>query len=315
MRIYVAGATGALGRQLVPRLVASGHEVVGQTRSNGGRERIRALGARPIVADALDAEAVVRAVAETVPDVIVHQLTALAGELTGRSYERMLAATNRLRIEGTAHLLAAAQAAGVGRFIAQSFAGTGLPYERKGAWVKTEDDPIDPTPVASMRSTIGAIRHLEESVVGAPWTQGIVLRYGSFYGPGTSMTRGGEHFELIRRRRLPLVGSAAGVWSFIHIEDAAEATIAAIERGRRGIYNIVDDEPAPVSAWLPAAAAALGAPPPRHVPRWLARILAGAPAVTIMTEGRGSSNARAKRDLDWRPAHSSWRTGFVEAVQ
>lgn len=308
MRILVAGATGALGKQLVPRLVAGGHEVVALTRSAAKQDAIRAMGAEPVVADALDPEGVAPAVADAGPEVIVHQLTALARSIDMRHLDRDFALTNRLRTEGTDHLLAAGCAAGVQRFVAQSFAG--WPFAREGGAVKTEDDPLDPEPAAAMRRTLDAIRHLEATVTGAEWTEGIVLRYGGFYGPGTSLAGGGEHFELIRKRKLPVVGDGGGVWSFIHIADAADATAAAIENGRRGIYNVVDDEPAPVAVWLPAAAEALGAPPPRRVPRWLGRLLAGEAATVMMTEVRGASNAKAKRELGWRPAHPSWREGF-----
>jgi nucleoside-diphosphate-sugar epimerase len=312
MKVLVAGATGALGKQLVPRLVANGHDVVGMTRSASKQDSLRALGARPVVADALDPDQVAHAVADAEPDVIVHQLTALSGALDMRHFDRNFALTNRLRTEGTDHLLAAGRAIGLQRFVAQSYAG--WPFERAGGPVKTEDDPLDPNPVGPMRETLDAIRHLEKAVVGADWTEGIALRYGGFYGPGTSFSAGGEHPALIRQRKFPVVGSGAGVWSFIHIEDAADATVAAVEHGRRGVYNIVDDEPAPVSEWLPAAAAALGAKPPRHVPRWLGRMLAGEVAAVMMTEVRGASNEKAKRELGWRPAHPSWREGFAEAV-
>ena len=310
MKILVAGATGALGAQLVPRLVARGHDVAGMSRSPSKRDALRSLGATPVVADALDPEAVARAVAEADPEVIVHQLTALSGTLDMRHFDRSFAATNRLRTEGTDHLLAAGRAAGVRRFVAQSYAG--WPFARQGGPVKTEDDPLDPEPAEAMRRTHDAIRHLEAAVTGAGWVEGIVLRYGGFYGPGTSLDGpGSEHVELIRRRRFPVVGDGRGVWSFIHIEDAAEATVAAVERGHRGVYNIVDDEPAPVAEWLPAAATAFGARPPRRVPRWLGRMLAGEAATVMMTEVRGASNARAKRELGWRPAHPTWRDGFA----
>jgi nucleoside-diphosphate-sugar epimerase len=311
MKILVAGASGAIGRQLVPRLVAGGHEVTGLTRSRG--DAVAALGAVPVVADALDADDVAQAVAAADPDVIVHQLTALAGSLDLRHFDRDLAATNRLRTEATDHLLAAGRAVGVRRFVAQSYAG--WPFARAGGPVKSEDDPLDPAPPQSMRRALEAIRHLEDAVTGAGWTEGIVLRYGGFYGPGTSLRPdGGEHLEMIRRRKFPVVGDGAGVWSFIHIEDAAEATVAAIERGRRGIYNIVDDDPAPVAEWLPELAAALGAKPPRHVPRWLGGLLAGEAAAVMMTEVRGATNAKAKRELGWRPRHPSWRQGIAEAA-
>jgi nucleoside-diphosphate-sugar epimerase len=304
MRVFVAGATGALGSQLVPRLVAAGHEVTGTTTTPGKQDAIRMHGARPVVVDVLDAEAVGRAVAEAQPEVIVHQATALSS-LDLRHFERAFALTNRLRTEGTDNLLAAGRAVGVERFVAQSYAG--WPYARTGGPVKTEEDPLDPTPVAAMRTTLDAIRHLEEAVTAA---DGVVLRYGGFYGPGTSLTPGGRDFEAVRRRKFPIVGDGGGVWSFVHIEDAAEATVAAVERGARGIYNIVDDEPARVADFLPVAARAAGGKPPRRVPRWLGRLLAGEAATFMMTEVRGASNAKAKRELGWTPAYPSWRDGF-----
>ena len=313
MKVLVAGATGALGKQLVPRLVARGHEVVGMTRSESKREAVLGLGATPAVADALDAEQLARVVAEAEPEVIVHELTALSGDLDLRHFERTFAETNRLRTEATDHLLAAGRAVGVKRFVAQSYAG--WPAERTGGRVKTEDDPLDPAPPKAVRSTLEAIRYLESAVTGAGWTEGVVLRYGGFYGPGTGLgPEGGDMVELVRKRKFPVVGDGAGVWSFIHIEDAAEATVAAVERGRRGIYNVVDDEPAPVAEWLPAVASAVSAPPPRHVPRWLGRMLAGEAAAVMMTEVRGASNAKAKRELGWEPKHPSWREGFAEVA-
>ena len=310
MKVLVAGATGALGRQLVPRLVASGHEVVGMTRSESKRDAVRALGGTPAVTDALDPDDVARAVAEAEPEAIVHQLTALSGSIDMRHFDRDFAPTNRLRTEGTDHLLAAGRAVGVRRFVVQSYAG--WPYARSGGPVKTEDDSLDPAPVDAMRETVDAVRHLEQAVTGADWTEGIVLRYGGFYGPGTYFSPDGEYAELIRKRKFPVVGDGAGVWSFIHVEDAADATVDALERGRRGIYNVVDDEPAPVADWLPAAAAALGAKPPRRVPRWLGRLFAGEAAAVMMTEVRGASNGKAKSELGWQPRHPSWRQGFAE---
>jgi nucleoside-diphosphate-sugar epimerase len=301
-----------IGRQLLPRLTAGGHEVVGMTRSAGRAEAVRALGALPVVADALDPEQVARAVAEAEPEAIVHELTALSGSLDMRNFDRDFALTNRLRTEATDHLLSAGRAVGVQRFVAQSFAG--WPYARSGGPVKSEDDPLDPAPVSSMRSTLAAIRHLEDAVTGAEWTVGVALRYGGFYGPGTSLAGDGEHAEMIRRRKFPVVGDGAGVWSFVHVGDAAEATVAALERGQRGIYNVVDDEPAPVREWLPAMASALGAKRPRRVPRWAGRLLAGEAAAVMMTEVRGASNAKAKRELGWQPRHPSWREGIGEAV-
>jgi nucleoside-diphosphate-sugar epimerase len=309
MKVLVAGATGVLGRQLVPQLVTRGHEVYGMTRTQSKVDAVRAMGATPLVADALDAEAVASAVAESEPEVIVHQLTALSGSIDLRHFDRDFALTNRLRSEGTDHLLAAGRAVGIKRFVAQSYAG--WPFARTGGPVKSEDAPLDSDPPEGLRRALAAIRHLEEAVTGASWTEGVVLRYGGFYGPGTSLGPDGEHLELIRKRGFPVVGGGQGVWSFVHIADAAEATVAAVEHGSRGIYNVVDDEPAPVAEWLPAIAESVGAKQPRKVPRWLGRVLAGEVATVMMTEVRGASNEKAKRELGWRPGHPSWREGLA----
>jgi nucleoside-diphosphate-sugar epimerase len=313
MKVFVAGASGALGKPLVTRLVKRGHEVTGMTRSEPKQDLLRGLGARPVVADALDPDAVARAVAEAQPDVIVHQLTAI-GAFNPRHMERDFAATNRLRTEGTDHLLAAGRAVGVKRFVAQSFAP--WPYARTGGPVKTEDDPLDTTPPAQVRTTLEAIKYLERAVTGANWTEGIALRYGGFYGPGTSLGLDpvGEQIEMIKARKFPVAGNGTGVWSFIHIEDAAAATVEAIEHGERGVYNVVDDEPAPVSEWLPELAKALGAEPPRRVPLWLARLAGGDVAAIMMSELRGSSNTKAKRELGWQPRYPSWREGFARGL-
>jgi 2-alkyl-3-oxoalkanoate reductase len=308
MRIFVAGATGALGRRLVPQLVAGGHQVTGMTRSPGKVGWLRAAGAEPVMADALDRDDVLRVVAAARPEVVVHQLTDLAAMTNFRRFDAGFAATNRLRTEGTDHLLAAARAAGARRLVAQSFAG--WPFARVGGPVKTEDDPLDPDPPAELRRTLDAIRHLEAAVAQAEGIEGLVLRYGGFYGPGTSAGEGGYVLEDLRRRRFPIVGAGTGVWSFVHIDDAAAATVAAVERGAPGIYQIVDDDPAPVAEWLPVLAEAAGARPPRRVPVWAARLLAGEHGVVLMTEVRGASNAKAKRELGWRPAWPSWRQGF-----
>jgi nucleoside-diphosphate-sugar epimerase len=291
MKVFVAGATGALGKQLVPRLVSRGHEVVGMTRTPSKTDLLRSLGARPVVADALDPDAVGRAVSEAEPDVIVHQLTALSS-IDFRHIERDFALTDRLRTEGTDHLLSAGQAVGVRRFVAQSYAG----------W---------PFAAAVARSRPRTTRW-----TAATWTEGIVLRYGGFYGPGTGLTTSplGDQAELLRRRKFPLVGDGGGVWSFVHIVDAAAATVAAIEHGTRGIYNVVDDEPAPVAEWLPAAAAAVGAKPPRRVPRWIGRLLAGEAATVMMTEVRGAPHTKAKRELGWSLRYPSWRQGFANGL-
>jgi nucleoside-diphosphate-sugar epimerase len=310
MRVFVAGATGAIGMQLVPRLVAAGHEVHAMTRSESKQAMLDELGAVPVVADALDPDQVAEAVGRARPEVIVHQLTAI-GSLDPRHFDRDFALTNRLRTEGTDYLLSAGQAVGVRRFVAQSYGAWW--YVRTGGPVKREEDPLDPTPAREMRESLAAIRHLEEAVLGARWTEGIVLRYGAFYGPGTSMAPDGEQSELVRRRKFPLVGDGGGVWSYVHIADAAEATVAAVEHGSRGVYNIVDDDPAPVAEWLPALAQALGAKKPIRVPRFVGRLFAGEVGVVMMTDARGASNAKAKRELGWRPAHPSWRQGFTAA--
>ena len=310
MRVFVAGATGAIGKQLVPRLVEAGHEVHGLTRSESKQAMLHELGAVPVVADALDPDQVAEAVGRARPDVIVHQLTAIPATLDLRHFDRDFALTSRLRTEGTDYLLSAGQAVGVRRFVAQSHI---LSYARTGGPVKGEEDPFDRSPAREMRETLAAILHLEEAVLGARWTEGIVLRYGHFYGPGTSLAPGAEQFEMIRRRKFPLVGDGGGVWSFIHVADAAEATVAAVERGNRGVYNIVDDDPAPVTKWLPALAEELGAKKPVRVPRFIGRLFAGEAGAVMMTELRGASNAKAKRELGWRPAHPSWRQGLAAA--
>ena len=319
MKVFVAGATGVLGRTLVPQLVARGHEVVGMTRSGSKQDLVRSLGARPVVADALDPDAVAQAVACAEPEVIVHQLTALSGKLSARDMRHperapMAVMTNRLRSEGTDHLLAAGRAVGARRFIAQSFGA--FRWARAGGPVLTEADPIDPNPPGAMRPALVGILHVERSVTSIEWGEGLVMRYGGFYGPGTSMSRApdAEMAGPIRKRRFPIVGDGDGVWSYIHIEDAAAATALAVERGEPGIYNIVDDEPAPVREWLPVLASALGAKPPRRIPRWLARLAAGEMATVMMTESRGSSNAKAKRELGWQLRYPSWRLGFAQGL-
>jgi 2-alkyl-3-oxoalkanoate reductase len=314
MKVFVAGATGALGTQLVPQLVANGHEVVAMTRTPSKQQALAALGARPVVADALDPEAVARAVAEAEPEVVVHQLTALSGRLDMRRIDRFFAATNRLRTEGTDHLLAAARAVGARRFVAQSYAG--WPFARTGGPVKSETDPLDPDPPKALRAALDAIRHVERAVTGIGWADGLVLRYGGFYGPGTSVSLDPEAAmsKVVRRRQFPIIGDGGGVWSFVHIEDAAAATVAAVERGPGGIYHVVDDEPAPVREWLPVLADALGARPPWRLPRWLGRLVAGEAAAVMMTEIRGASNDKAKRVLGWAPRYPSWRLGFAKGL-
>jgi nucleoside-diphosphate-sugar epimerase len=305
LRIFIAGATGAVGRHLVPMLVERGHHVTGTTRSRA--DELRAAGAEPVLVDPLDAAALRDAVVAARPDVVVHQLTALAGLGMGRNFDKSFAMTNRLRTEGTDNLIAAAKAAGARRLVWQSYAG--WPYARQGGPVKTEDDPLDPEPPADARETLAGMRYLEAAVMNSG-LEGYVLRYGGFYGPGTSIDRGGEHAELVRKRRFPIGGDGSGVWSFVHIVDAAEATVAAIEGGRPGVYNIVDDDPAPVSEWLPTLARQLSAPAPRRLPAWLVRLAAGQQSLSLMTRVRAATNAKARRDLGWQPAHS-WRQSFV----
>jgi len=313
MKTFVAGATGAVGTRLVPQLVANGHEVVGTTRSPEKVEALRALGAEPVVLDVLDAEAVGRAVSEAAPEVVVHQATALSEMGSMRNLDKEFRETNRLRTAGTDNLLAAAKAVEARKFVAQSFAG--WPYAKDGEWVKDESAPLDESPPATAVESMAAIRHLEAAVEDADGIEGIVLRYGGFYGPGTSLAEGGAFLEPIRKRQFPIVGNGAGMWSFVHIDDVAGATLAAIERGRRGVYNVVDDEPASAADWMPYLAQQLGAKPPRRVPEWLGRLLAGELFVLMMTEARGASNVKAKRELGWEPIHPSWREGFSSMLQ
>jgi 2-alkyl-3-oxoalkanoate reductase len=314
MKVFVAGAGGAIGRHLVPQLVADGHEVVGMVKSDSKRDLVRDLGAQPVVADALDPEAVIRTVSEAEPEAIVHELTSIPAAIDSRRIDRDFSLTNRLRTEGTDNLLAAAREVGARRFVIQSYAG--WPYDSRGGGIKTEEDPLDPEPVAPLRGILEAIRHLESAVTGAGWIEGLVLRYGPFYGPGTSLSAGPDATmtEMVRKRRFPVVGGGAGVWSFIQIEDAAAATVAAIRGGPVGIYNIVDDDPAPVSEWLPALAETLGAKPPMRVPRWLGRLGAGEAGMVLMTKAPGVSNEKAKRELNWQPRYPSWRQGFVDGL-
>ena len=312
MRIFVAGAGGAVGACLVPRLIAGGHDVVAMTRSPGKTDALRALGAEPAVADGLDREAVMQAVTCAEPEVVVHHMTALAQLKSMKRFDDEFALTNRLRTEGTDHLVEAARAAGARRLIVQSYGNWN--YERTGTEPKSEDDPLDPDPPANQRASIAAIRHLERAVLDAGDLEAIALRYGNFYGPGNAIGRGGEMLDMVAKRKLPIVGDGAGVWSFIHVDDVAGATIAAIDRGAPGIYNVADDEPAPVAEWLPALAEAIGAKPPRHVPVWLGRLAVGDVGVSMMTRIRGASNAKARRELGWEPRYRSWREGFVSGL-
>lgn len=308
MRIFLAGATGAVGKRLVPLLLAEGHEVTGTTRSAERVARLEAAGAKGVVMDALDPEGVTTAVTAAEPEVVIHQLTGLSGGVVPRRIDRDFELTNRLRTEGTDNLLRAARQGGVRRFVAQSY--TGWPYAREGGPVKTEEDPLDPHPPAKLKPLLDAIRHLEDAVTQAEGIAGLVLRYGAFYGPGTSIAPGGEHWELVTKRRFPIVGGGGGVWSLVHIDDAASAALAAAERGAPGLYNVTDDEPAPVSDWVPGLAKAAGANPPRRVPAWLGRLGGGEAGLVMLTESRGASNEKAKRELGWRPRHPTWRDGF-----
>jgi nucleoside-diphosphate-sugar epimerase len=312
MQIFLAGATGVVGKHLIPLLRGAGHVVVGTTRSPEKAEHLTAQGVQPEIVDALDREATVRAVIRARPDAIVHQLTAIPANMNLRRFDREFASTNRLRTAGTDNLLAAARAAGVRRVVAQSFAG--WTYERAGGSVKTETDPLDPEPPAAFRRTLDAIRYLEGALQAAQGIETIALRYGWFYGPGTSLGRGEPLLDAIRRRQMPIVGSGTGIWSFLHIADAAAATVAALQHGAPGIYNVADDEPAPVREWLPFLATAIDAPPPRRVPAWLGRFAIGRHGVVLMNENRGCSNKKAKSALDWRPRYASWRTGFVDGL-
>ncbi|WP_089177499.1 NAD(P)-dependent oxidoreductase [Bosea sp. AS-1] len=310
MRIFVAGATGAVGRSLVPRLVAKGHSVAGLTRSPAKSGFLRELGAEPVVADALDRAAIHAAVVAARPDVIVHQLTDLKGASDLRHFGRVFANSNRLRMAGTNHLLAVAQDCRVKRIVAQSFCG--WPYARVGGFVKTEDDPLDDDPPRELRGTLDAIRYLERAVTTTRGVTGVALRYGGFYGPGTGVFDP-TMIAQIRRRLMPLIGGGSAWWSFLHIDDAAEATVLAVERGE-GIYNIVDDDPAPVHDWLTALAAMLGARPPFRIPAWLGRLAVGEHIVAMMTQSRAGSNGKARRELGWSPLHASWRQGFAEII-
>lgn len=310
MRVFVAGATGVVGRQLVPQLVAAGHSVVGTTRSRSRTAWLRDAGAEAVVVEPLDRAAMTAAVELARPDVVVSQLTALSGRRFDlRHFDRTFAITNDLRRRGTDILVEAARTAGARRLIAQSYAG--WPSARTGGPVKTESDPLDPDPPAAMHETFAALVHLEQAVVAAPGLEGIALRYGGLYGPGTSLNE--EQAQLVRARKLPIVGRGTGIWSFLHVADAASAAVAALDHGAPGVYNVVDDDPAPVSEWLPHLAAVLGAKPPRHVPAWVARLAIGEAGIVLMTEMRGASNAKARAELGWHPQYPSWRDGFADA--
>ncbi len=306
MRVFVAGGTGVMGRRLVPQLVARGHQVTATTTSAAKLDLLAQLGADGVVMDGLDAVSVGEAVAAAQPDAIVHQMTAIAGKPDIKHMDRWFATTSRLRTEGTDHLLAAAEATGVSHFVAQGYANwNGI---REGGWVKTEEDPLDLQEGTAAHAGMAALRHVEDVVLKA---DGAVLRYGGFYGPGAT----DDQVELVRKRQFPLVGGGTGYSSWVHLDDAASATVLAVEQKARGVFNIVDDEPAPASEWLPYLAACAGAKKPVRVPRWVARLLAGQVAVVMMTEGRGFSNAKAKRELGWQLRYPSWRQGFKEGLE
>ncbi|HZX02715.1 NAD(P)-dependent oxidoreductase [Kribbella sp.] len=308
MKVLVAGATGGLGRSLVPQLVAAGHEVTGMIRSGSGAAGVRAFGADVVLADGLDADAVRAAVLSVRPEVVVHQMTALKGGIDFKHFDDSFAMTNKLRTSGVDNLIVAAQAAGVRRFVVQSYAGWNL--QHGGSATKTEADPLDPAPAPAQRQTMAGIKHLESAVLNADGLQGVALRYASFYGPTADLGKGGSMVELIRKRRLPIIGDGTGVWSFIHYDDAAAATVKAVESDVTGVYQIADDDPAQAAVWLPELARILGAKPPRHIPSWIGRLAVGDVGVAAFTEIRGAANALAKSTFDWQPRYASWRDGF-----
>jgi 2-alkyl-3-oxoalkanoate reductase len=308
MKVFVAGATGALGGRLVPILVASGHDVVGMTRSPEKAVRLRELGAEAVVADGLDRKAVIEAVTRAEPEVVIHQMTALGNAENIKHFDREFAVTNRLRTTGLDYLLAAARMVGTRRLITQSYGG--WPQGLTGGTLKTEEEPLDPALPKEMAHSFEAIRYLESTVLDDDHVEGVALRYGGFYGPGTLDGAGGSMVEMVRKRRLPIIGNGEGIWSFVHVDDAATATMLAMDRGAPGIYNVADDDPAPVKEWLPEMAEAVGAKPPRHVPTWVGRLAAGEVGVTMFTKIRGVSNEKAKRELGWRLIYPSWRQGF-----
>jgi nucleoside-diphosphate-sugar epimerase len=312
MKVLVAGATGGLGRSLVPQLIAAGHDVTGMTRSESGAAGVRAFGADAVLADGLDAAAVRGAVESVRPEVVVHQMTALKGGIDFKHFDDSFAMTNRLRTEGTDNLLAAAQAAGVRRFVVQSYAGWNL--QHGGSATKTEADPLDPNPVPAQRQTMAGIKYLESAVLNADGIEGAALRYANFYGPTGDIGKGGSMVELIQKRRLPIIGDGAGIWSFIHYDDAAAATVKAVESDVTGVFQIADDDPAQAAVWLPEFARILGAKAPRHIPTWLGRLVVGDVGVAAFTEVRGVDNTLAKQTFGWQPGYASWREGFRQGL-
>jgi 2-alkyl-3-oxoalkanoate reductase len=311
VRVFVAGATGVVGRPLVTKLVTAGHEVTGMTRSESKTEDVRRAGARAVVADVFDVHALGAAMEEARPEVIVHELTALPDRIDFRKADTY-AATNRVRTEGTRNLIDAARTAGARRVVCQSIA---FAYRMDGEGLKTEDDPLLSEAGGAFGSGVSALREMEAMVLGTDGLDGLVLRYGFFYGPGTYYAADGTSTDDVRRRRMPIVGKGSGVFSFIHVDDAADATVAAVERGAPGVYNVTDDEPAPMREWVPVFAQAAGAKPPRRVPVWLARFVAGKDVSNFAVELRGASNEKAKRELGWEPVHTSWRSGFAESLR
>lgn len=312
MRVFVAGATGAIGAFLVPELLANNHRVIALTRNRQKAAVLESAGASAVVADPLDTPALIDAIVASAPDAIINELTALSNAGNFRKFDQEFALTNRFRTDVTAAMIVAAKRCGAKRLIAQSFCG--WPFAREGGAVKTEEDPLDPNPPASITRTFAAIRTLEDMVLRTRDVDAFALRYGLFYGPGTAFARDGVIVRMVAKRQFPIVGDGTGVWSFIHVADAARATVAALTRGAPGIYNVVDDEPAPVAEWLPALAAAVGAKPPRRIPLWLGRLLLGDGGAAMMTNIRGGSNAKAKREFGWRLEYPTWRRGFVEGL-
>jgi nucleoside-diphosphate-sugar epimerase len=313
MKVLVTGGTGAIGKFLLPLLLDNKHEVVALTRSVTKAPLLEDAGVSTVIVDPLDKQKLTAAVRRAEPEVIIHQLTALSGVGNFRKFDQEFALTNRFRTEVTDTLLAAARTIGTRRFIAQSYCG--WPYAKKGGPVKTEEDPLDPSPPESFVKTLAAIRSLESKISSTTFLEAIALRYGMFYGPGTAIGKGGSLFKMVKKRRFPIVGGGGGIWSFIHILDAARATVAAMSRGAPGIYNIVDDEPAKVSIWLPELAKAVEAKPPYSIPHWLGELTIGKAGVSIMTQIRGCSNAKAKQELNWTPLYPSWRIGFADGLE
>jgi 2-alkyl-3-oxoalkanoate reductase len=312
MKVFVTGGTGAIGKFLLPQLLEKGHEVVALTRSASKAVILEQQGITAVIADPLDKAQLTAAVRRAEPEVIIHQLTALSGVSNFRKVDEEFALTNRFRTEVTDTLLAAARTIGTQRLIVQSYCG--WPYARKGGPVKTEEDPLDPKPLENFTKTLAAIRYLENKIGSVPSLEGIALRYGTWYGPGNAIGKAGTVYKMVKKRRLPVIGGGGGIWSFIHVSDAASAAVAAITNGSAGIYNVVDDEPARVSQWLPALAKAIGAKPPYKIPHWVGELIIGKAGVVMMTQIRGCSNAKAKRDLNWTPRYASWRKGFVEGL-